>query len=335
MPRTKTPKASRAKRLALLFCMLPNIVMAQKDIIIFHNCENLFYPTNDTLTQDNDFTSEGKKHWTFERYKKKYNLLAKTYIAAGEGSFPSIVGLCEVESDRVLEDLCKGTPLRKANYQFIHYDSKDIRGIDVALVYNPSRFKPKEHYKITPESKDESERTRDVLYVCGLLGDKSVNIYVVHAPSRREHNAKQALRKSIFDSIYSHIKQLKARGEENFIIMGDMNDNPWDEAIVKGFHTLDKEPFLINLMQNNKKKAGSYVYNGQYLSFDQFIVSTNLCQYIEDKGDAFVMRNDFLVDDNPKNKLITPYSTYRGLKYQGGISDHFPIVMTLSEKAQK
>ena len=50
--------------------------MAQKDIIIFHNCENLFYPTNDTLTQDNDFTSEGKKHWTFERYKKKYNLLA-------------------------------------------------------------------------------------------------------------------------------------------------------------------------------------------------------------------------------------------------------------------
>ncbi len=334
----KTKNQNRAKRLALLFCMIPNIVLAQKDVIVFHNCENMFYPDSDSLSQ-NEYSVEGKKHWTFERYKKKKNILAKTYIAAGKGELPSIIGLCEIESDKVLNDLCKDTPLRKGNYKFIHYNSEDLRGIDVALLYNPSKFTPLEHCKITYPAQNDEEKTRDVLYVCGMLGRTRLNLYVVHAPSRREHNIKKALRQEIFDSVYNHISKLREQGETNFIVMGDMNDNPWDSSIEEGFHTRPTaqypNPVLVNLMQKNKDKAGSYVYGGEYYSFDQFLVSTELCPMIEQQNNYYILRDDFLVEQNPKNKLITPYSTYRGMYYQGGISDHFPIVMTISHKSSK
>lgn len=333
---TNQPKSkSRTKSLALLFCMLPNIVFSQKDVVVFHNCENLFHPSNDSLSQDGDFTLEGKKRWTYERYKKKLNLLAKTYIATSEGSFPSIIGLCEIENDKCLNDLCKDTPLRKGNYSFIHYNSDDLRGIDVALLYRPSRFKPIEHYKITFPASNDAERTRDVLYVNGEMNKTKLHLYVVHAPSRREHNAKKMLRKSIFDSIYNHIKQLKEKGEENFIIMGDFNDNPWDSSVTKGFHTDSKQAFLVNLMQNYKHKAGSYVYNGEYLCFDQFIISRPLLEALDSESADYIFRKDFLIEDNPKNKLITPFSTYKGIKYQGGISDHFPIVLKLDFQTNK
>lgn len=329
--------SGNSKRLALFFCLLNNVVLAQKDIVIFHNCENFFYPTNDTLTQDDDFTSEGKKHWTFERYNKKKNALAKTYIAAGAGKLPSLIGLCEVENDNVLNDLCKGTILRKGNYKFIHYNSEDVRGIDVALLYLPSRFTPLEHYKITYESDKAEDRTRDILYVNGLLGRNKINIYVIHAPSRREHNIKKALRQAIFDTVYQHIRHLMStKGETDFLIMGDMNDNPWDSAVEGGFRTIvsahNPQPMLVNLMQNNKNKIGSYAYNGSYQSFDQFIVSRSLFESIDSSKTGNVFRADFLTDGNPKHRLITPYSTYKGMYYQGGVSDHFPIVMVINER---
>ena len=333
----KRKSNGKSKRLALFFCLLNNVVFAQKDVVVFHNCENFFYPTNDTLTQDDDYTSEGKKHWTFERYNKKKNALAKTYVAAGNGKLPSIIGLCEVENDNVLNDLCKGTILRKGNYKFIHYDSEDIRGIDVALLYLPSRFTPLEHYKITYESDKEEDRTRDILYVNGLLGRNKVNIYVIHAPSRREHNIKKSLRQAIFDTVYQHICHLmQEKGETNFLIMGDMNDNPWDSAVKDGFRTIasgkNPQPMLVNIMQNNKNKIGSYVYNGSYQSFDQFIVSRSLLESTDSSTTGNVFRAEFLTDGNPKHRLLTPYSTYKGMHYQGGISDHFPIVMVINDK---
>lgn len=320
---------SRTKSLALLFCMLPNIIMAQKDVIVFHNCENFFFPTNDSFSQDDDFTSKGKKRWTFERYHKKKNQLAKTYIAAGEGSLPTIIGLCEIENDKCLSDLCKDTPLRKGNYEFIHYNSDDLRGIDVAFLYRPSRFKLIEHSKISFPTDNEEDRTRDVLYVCGEIEKTKLHIYVVHAPSRREHNAKKNLRMAIFNKVYNHIKELKEKGEENFIVMGDMNDNPWDSTITKSFHTYTPQSFLQNLMQNYKHKTGSYVYNGEYLCFDQFIVSNPILSKLDAQQKCHIFMEDFLIDNNPKNKLNIPFSTYKGMNYQGGVSDHFPIVMKL------
>lgn len=318
----------------MLLSLIPNMVIAQQGIIVFHNCENFFYPTKDSIALDEDFTAEGKKQWTFSRYNSKKNLLAKTYIAAGAGTMPSIIGLCEIENDKVLYDLCKDSPLRKANYKYIHYPSEDVRGIDVALLYNET-FTPLSHSKLVVETSPTEEKTRDVLYVQGMLHQTKLNIYVVHAPSRREHNIKKGLRTRMFAMVYNHIEELRAKGEENFIIMGDMNDNPWDSSIKDGFNTIahrnNPDPFLVNLMRNDKNKRGSYVYNGQYCSFDQFIVSKNLLNLIdtEKKEEGYIFRPNFLIENERKNRLIQPLSTYRGMNYQGGASDHFPIRLFL------
>ena len=120
---------------------------------------------------------------------------------------------------------------------YIHYPSEDIRGIDVALLYNET-FSPLSHCKLVAETEATEEKTRDVLYVQGMLQDVKLNIYVIHAPSRREHNIKKALRTKIFSMVYQHIEELKAKGEENFIIMGDFNDEPWDTSVKDGFNTM-------------------------------------------------------------------------------------------------
>lgn len=334
----KSIKQSRLKQLGLMLCVLPHIVCAQEDIILFHNCENLFYPTNDSLSQDDDFTIEGKKHWTFKRYKDKLNSLAKTYMAVDE-SLPAIIGLAEVENDTVLEALTKATSLRKVGYKYIHYPSKDIRGIDVALLYNPKKFEIIEHYILPSLSDKETDRTRDVLYVHGILNKLELNIYVVHAPSRREHNIKLPLRKEICSQIYSHVQTLKDKSQENFLIMGDFNDNPWDEAVEDGFclrkNAENLEPMLVDLMANNKQITGSYVYSGTYLSFDQFIISRNLQKrivYDEVFDKSHIFKPSFLVKQDPYTKIDVPFSTYKGYTYQGGISDHYPIILKLKTK---
>lgn len=336
--KNSTLKPNRLKNITLLLCMLPNMIIAQKDIIVFHNCENLFFPTNDSINDDESYTSEGIKHWTFDKYHKKLNLLAKTYISIDKNSMPTLIGMSEIENDKVLRALTMDTPLRKVGYKFIHYSSNDIRGIDVALLYNPKRFSLLESRVITAPINKEEDRTRDVLYVKGTMGKENYNIYVIHAPSRREKNIKKHLRAEIFALVYSNIDSLYKKGERNFIVMGDMNDNPWDETIEESFKTKvysqNPQPILTNLMQGNKDITGSYVYGGSYLSFDQFLVSDNVKKHIiynETFNKSHIYNPKFLIDPNPKNKLITPFSTYRGIKYQGGISDHFPIIMMINE----
>lgn len=332
-------KHGRLKQIGLVLCLLPNFVMAQEDIIVFHNVENLFYPMDDKQTQDDDFTLEGKKHWTFKKYNKKLNDLAKTYIAIDEKQMPSIIGLCEIENDTVLRALTLSTPLRKIGYKYIHYPSKDIRGIDVALLYNPKRFKVEEHYTLPSVSDKEEDRTRDVLYVKGIIGKLPINIYVVHAPSRRENNIKKELREEIFSQIYAHINNMYSKGEKNFLIMGDFNDNPWDETIIKGFALNDTSKTdkvkLIDLMQNNKDITGSYVYSKVYYSFDQFIVSENLRDkilYGKNFNQSHIFKPSFLVEKDRKSKVDKPFSAYKGMKYQGGISDHFPVVLKINTR---
>ncbi|MBQ7984761.1 MAG: hypothetical protein IJ250_03895 [Bacteroidales bacterium] len=335
--KTKPKKLSRLKHLSLLLCMMPIITDAQEEIIMFHNVENLFYPQNDPQTLDDDFTVEGKKHWTYKKYNAKLNALAKTYISVDSAKMPAVIGLCEIENDTVLDALVHSTPLRKTGYKYIHYSSRDIRGIDVALLYNPAKFKIMDSYPLSPVIRKDMEPTRDVLYVRGLLGEISVNFYIVHAPSRREHNAKKELRKDIFHMICSHVDSLSTQGESNFIVMGDMNDNPADEAVEQGFNLKSNDTlngsYLHNLMLNNKDKSvGSYFFNGKVLNFDQFLVSSTIKERLVFSGncnETFVYKPKFLISQDRSARYDVPFSTYRGMKYEGGVSDHFPILMRI------
>ncbi len=106
-------------------------VISQSEKIMFYNVENFFDTYNDSLTDDNDFLPDGLMRWNLTRYNKKINSLFKTIIAAGEWDPPALIGFCEIENRKVLEDLIFSTYLSKLNYSFIHEESPDRRGIDV------------------------------------------------------------------------------------------------------------------------------------------------------------------------------------------------------------
>lgn len=314
--------------------LVPLLLKSQTETIVFHNCENFFFPTDDTLTNDDAFTFNSPRNWNWERFNLKKDLLAKTYIAVSKGNLPAIIGLCEIESDRVLDALCNDSPLRKGSYQCIHYNSKDIRGMDVAMIYRKDKFKVIKHESIIIDSSlIIDEPTRDILYVNGVLNNLPLHIFVVHAPSRRNRDRNKPLRKAIFEIIYKRAKELYDKGEKNILIMGDFNDNPWDKTVEEGFKTkgyTNHNPLFTNLMKKDKGKRGSYTYSGQTLNFDQFLVSKELLQKIDTLStNSHIFMPDFMIDKNPDKVAITPFSTYKGYKYQAGISDHFPIFLKL------
>lgn len=313
--------------------LFPHLLKSQTEVIAFHNCENFFYPTNDSLTNDDAFTTSSPRNWNWERFNLKKDLLAKTYIALSKGNLPAIIGLCEIENQQVLSALCNDSPLKKGNYDYIHYNSPDIRGMDVAMIYRKDKFRVITHEKIMIDnSLIIDEPTRDILYVNGVLNKVPLHLFVVHAPSRRNNDRNKPLRKSVFEVIYKKSKELYDKGEKNIIIMGDFNDNPWDKSVEEGFRTSggyhNHQPLLINLMKKDKNKRGSYTYSGQMLNFDQFLVTQDMIERIDTiTSPSHIFIPDFMIDPNPKATKITPFSTYKGYKYQGGISDHFPIFM--------
>ncbi|MDD2488815.1 MAG: endonuclease/exonuclease/phosphatase family protein [Bacteroidales bacterium] len=314
--------------------LFPHLLKSQTEIIAFHNCENFFYPTEDSLTNDDAFTFNSPRNWNWERFNLKKDMLAKTYIALSKGNLPAIIGLCEIENTQALNALCNDSPLKKGNYDYIHYNSKDIRGMDVAMIYRKDKFKVIKHENIIIDSSlIIDEPTRDILYVNGILNKVPLHIFVVHAPSRRNHDKNKPLRKSIFELIYKKSKELYDKGEKNIIVMGDFNDNPWDKTVEEGFRTmkyLNHMPLFTNLMKKDKNKRGSYTYSGQMLNFDQFLVTQEMQQKIDTiSNPSHIFIPDFMIDPNPNISLVTPFSTYKGYKYQGGVSDHFPIFLKI------
>ena len=152
-------------------------------VIGFYNLENLFDTYNDPAKNDEEFLPEGKNKWTEAKYQKKLQNMAKVIRSMKEenGAWHAILGVSEIENRLVLEDLVMEPQIAEANYQIIHYDGPDRRGVDVAMLYKPEVFKflDSESIPFTFEgssidwiqSQEERDyfRTRDILMVHGLI----------------------------------------------------------------------------------------------------------------------------------------------------------------------
>src|ERR1035437_1375515 len=176
----------------LLFILLVNNSFCQDNLkkdeftLMFYNTENFYDSENDSLTRDDDFTTEGIRRWTPGRMHKKAERIGKVIVVAGEWNPPVLVGLCEIEDLHVLELLTHTAPLHKYHYKIVHKDSPDELGIDVALIYRPDLFRPFDWEAIPViDPNDRSFKTRDILQVSGVLnGCDTLHIFVNHWPSR-------------------------------------------------------------------------------------------------------------------------------------------------------
>ena len=345
------------KRLLVItvFFISSNFLVGQTDskknflvnTIAFYNVENLFDTINDPKTWDDDRTPKGKDKWTSIIYKKKLNNIAKVIADIGfdlTNQAPSIIGLCEIENRRVLEDLIKTESLIKEDYQIIHYDSPDERGIDVAMLFKQNRFKlsSSKTYPLYLKRKDGSrDYTRDHLLVSGFLDKDPIHFIINHWPSRSGGQMRSEpsrilagkVNKKIIDSI------LQSNPKANIISMGDFNDNPSDKSIKPILNTTFKkskikEWQLFNPMEELYRKGyGSYRYRDKWDMIDQFFLSKNL---VDNKNGLFflkasVFNKKYLI--NPSGKYEGyPFKSFAGGKFLNGYSDHFPIYLYLAKE---
>lgn len=305
--------------------------------VAFYNLENLFDTTDDPHILDDDFTIEGPLQWTKERYENKLFKLSKAISKIGYEDInrhPSIVGLAEVENKKVLNDLIDYDGLKELNYDYVHHNSPDERGIDTALLYRKDDFEVLESATITLmvyNLEKQRDFTRDILYVRGNLLGEMVHIYINHWPSRRDGAEGTAYKRiTAAKTLVKHLESVKETYPDGkFIIMGDFNDDPTSESINE--HLLIDSLYNPMLTMLIPTEQGSATYKGRWNLFDQIMISTNF--FATDKSALRFVRAEILserfLEDWDKRYEGFPFRTYAGRKYLGGYSDHFPVYLIL------
>ncbi len=330
-------------------------------VVGFYNVENLFDTVHDRGKNDQAFTPGGENAWTEDKYEKKLSNIATVIRAMSEknGRWHTLLGMAEVENDRVLEDLVARSEIAEAGYKFVHEEGPDVRGIDCALLYRPDQFKLLETktlpydfntkrgivFEKTPQEQREF-KTRDVLCVRGELAGEPLAIYVCHWPSRSGDKGED-LRCRASEIVHDDILALEKRHPGiNVIVMGDMNDNPEDlcmSGFLHGRETIEEmgagdlfSPFL----RMHKDGFGSQEYHGDWNIFDCIFVNGALTD-TEAQGSLHILRSDpfhygyvfnppFLTQQDGRY-AGTPFRTFSGGQFIEGYSDHYPTYIIISQ----
>ncbi len=329
-------------------------------VIGFYNLENLFDTYHDEGKNDYEYLPDGANQWTDVKYNKKLHNMASVIRAMADENkaFHSILGVSEIENRHVLEDLVSQPEIAGANFQIVHYDGPDRRGVDVALLYRPEHFQVIESQSIpftlegtsidfgmTDDEKDYF-RTRDILMVRGLLDGEMFAFFVAHLPSRLGGKS-GALRERGGEIIYRRSMELMQEFPGiKIVAMGDMNDNPTDPSMTKYVNAKEKigevgpENFFSPFLSMYKAGFGSLAYRGVWSIFDIIIVNSNLCNapkgtleikpIVNKKYYARIFRQPFMTNQEGQYK-DTPKRTLADTGVEG-YSDHYPTYIVVSNK---
>jgi hypothetical protein len=309
-------------------------INAQKIIISFYNCENFYDTINQSNVIDEDYLPNSERKYTQDLFKIKSKRIATVIYNLGRlehANGIALMGLAEIENKIVLNQLMNEDLIKKFHYKFIHFDSKDPRGVDVALIYNPALFVPYQYkpFSLTDEKHFNHAATRDILLVKGLLLNKWIYLLVNHWPSRRgigNSSVKKriwasTICKKIMDSING------ADPAARIIVMGDFNDNPNNRSL----KMLKMNNPFTKLYKNG---IGSIAFNDSWNLFDQILLSPNWRSNTKlGKNDlnlnsykSIVYRNNEMVEWTGKYRGY-PKRTFNGIEFRGGYSDHFPVAL--------
>jgi len=341
------------KRILLLafaaLLLLPSVTASPKKRyqvagVAFYNLENLFDTINNNGKYDLEYTVKGNRKWDGTKYWNKIHNMAyaisqlKTDITP---MGPAVIGVSEIENRSVLEDLVKDPQIKDCNYQIIHHDSPDRRGVDVAMLYNPRMFRPLNatHHTLKIPGY-ETFRTRDQTCVSGLLLGEPVSIIVNHWPSRLGgqqqssylREAAAALSKQIADSV------LSVNPNQKIFIMGDLNDDPSNDSCAKIIGAKKKEKEVEKGGWFNPwwevldKGIGTLAYKGQWNLFDQIIINDNTLGKDRSTLKYFKCKvhNDIPgLKETEGDRKGYPRRTFASGIYLNGFSDHYPTQVFL------
>jgi hypothetical protein len=319
----------------------------------FYNLENLFDTINDTSKFDERSPIMEMKTKQFEVYQKKVKNMARVISEIGKdvtNNSPVILGVSEVENREVLEDVVNDPALIQQDYGIVHYNSPDVRSIDVALLYQKKFFTPlstsSHELKIYDDNTKERKYTRDQLLVSGKLDGEMIHVIVNHWPSRSGGEARSRpkrvaaakLTKRLLDSLQSLDPYAKV------FIMGDLNDDPTNASVTEVLQAQsdkDKVGFkgLYNPYSNMFKKEGlgTTAYRDAWSLFDQIMVTKPL---IEKDYSSFTLYKAGIFN---KNYLVNKKGRYKGYPkrsfadggFTDGFSDHFPVYTLLVKEIKE
>lgn len=350
------PLFSYMKKILVLCAavLCSTLVFSQKNnykvaIISFYNLENFYDTVHNPLVNDYEFLPSGERNYNSNIYWSKVKNLATVISQIGteiNPDGPALLGVSEIENDTVLTDLINHPLLKARNYKFVHYDSRDARGVDVALLYNPKYFTPEQSDKLFVQlpagSKGDAWFTRDVLWVKGKMDGETIYVYVNHWPSRsggeeRSIPARAAAAKVVkhhTDSLLAIDKNIKA------VIMGDLNDDPISPSLTK---VLKAKGNVADVNDGGiynpwydlyKKGIGTLAYQDAWGLFDQILITKPWLNKDQD-GYFFyqqkIFNKEYMVENVGRYKGY-PMRTWDGNTYRGGFSDHFPTYLVMLKK---
>lgn len=345
-------------------------------LIVFWNLENFFDTRFDPGKEDGTFIPTGEKRWTRSRFIDKRNGIAKTIIDIG--AFPALIGLAEVENRYVLNQLIYETPLAMGGFAIIHRDSPDRRGIDVALLYCRSQYRPLKNsfikvrltdtansyltdsIKVHPAGSADPYITREILYSKGVFHDlDTVHLFVNHWPSKfGGEDASAPYREAAADALAGVCDSILAKSSRaNILVMGDFNDTPDSEVIkniqlrcslkvLRSYRQGGRRPLGERIFggqkdeENNKEggarviETGTIKYKGVWEQIDMFMVSQNLLdsrEPISTGDECFTLFSPpYLMERDRAYTGFKPKRTYIGPRYNGGLSDHMPVILKVN-----
>lgn len=332
-------------------------IFAQKPyMVVFYNLENFFDTINDPETRDEEFTPEGSRKWNTVKYNKKLNNMERVLfdIASVQKTYPAVIGVSEVETRGVLEDIVSTPKLAPANYRIVHYDSPDRRGVDVGFLYRPDIFKLEGSAEIPFKMPGQPNfLTRGFVTMWGTIDDEPFFFLVSHWPSRLGGKEASSPKREAAGRAIRLIKDsvLRNNPSTKVVIMGDLNDDATDKSIVdpdclgakakvKDLQTGDfYNPFIDVL----KAGMGTLAYQDSWNLFDNIIVSENLVNDKEglrlkksdgSKYNGYIFRRPYMVQQSGQYRGY-PLRTFVGTNFQDGFSDHFPVYIYIGKQTTK
>ncbi|MFD1315004.1 endonuclease/exonuclease/phosphatase family protein [Namhaeicola litoreus] len=340
------------KVVRLFFSMMPFLGFSQLDTydihtIAFYNVENLYDTIDDLNTFDEDFTPEGKLKFSGKDYDKKMKNIAQVISEIGYNQAPVLVGLAEIENSAVLQDLVNTSFLSPFQYGFIQFDSPDLRGIDVALLYQKKKFKPIFQEAIEVKIWDESGMrifTRDILYISGILADEEIHVFVNHWPSRRGgEEISESKRIKAAYVLKRKIEEIQSDNvDAKIIVLGDFNDNPTDEGIKEvlaskgSMQEVELDEFFNPFEKMYKIGYNTLAHWDQLHLFDQVLVSKSFLPLKKNKNQLFFLKANiynppYISNLSGKYKGY-PKRSFINNKFANGYSDHYPVYISLLKR---
>ncbi|MFW6254922.1 MAG: endonuclease/exonuclease/phosphatase family protein [Chitinivibrionales bacterium] len=315
--------------------------------IAFYNVENLFDIVHDGA--EYDLYTPSPTGWNQYAYNQKLSKIASALKALNA----DIVGLCEIENRRAMQDLRVALKRRGLRYPYMAIADSAVRSNTCPVLF--SRFPIVQTASIEVSLPDTINTTRSILAATVGIENDSLVIFVNHWPSKHwpvsyRKKAAQALRTTLADI---------PRGRD-YIILGDLNANfdEW-ESVVGSTHNDCNDSTSVNHSLGTIRHDGaasvcytrwpavdelehvdlwteldprcrcSYVYRGQPQTPDHILVPASLFDssgfsYLPGSFDVFTWQGRLLWYGNPFRWEVR----YReGIRQHTtrGFSDHLPI----------